>query len=113
VTPSGISQEALIAQARLERDKTKVRLSICKQIHNDLKASMGLLARAKDSPPIDAMNLIAEALEMFMQTQAGQLELNIREMEAQAASLDKSLEQVDSKVHIARNLPPEPKGHKS
>ena len=113
VTPVGISQEAIVAQARIEREKIKYRLNICRQIHNELKTSMELLMKAETSPPLDGMKLIAQALGLFMKTQAGQLELNIREMEAQARTYDKGLEEADNKILIARNLPPEPKGHKS
>jgi|ERR1700679_695311 len=102
----GIPQEAIIAQARNELAKTQARLNVCKQVHNDLVAAKTLFEKAGTVGPLDAVKMIAEGLSLFIKTQAGQLEMNIREMEGQAASLTESLKAADSKILRPTHMPP-------
>jgi hypothetical protein len=88
----------MIQHTRDERRKLGDRLSILFQVHADLKKSHDLLDTARTAGPLDAVKMIAEALQLYMRTQMGQAETNMGEMKETITKLDEALKEADSMI---------------
>jgi hypothetical protein len=97
VTPQ-FTQEQLIQQTRDERARVGARASILFQVYQDLQKCHKLLEEAGAEPSVLTLKHIAEALGLFIKTQLGQAEVNLRELKETLEKIDAALTLADSRI---------------